>query len=206
MPATSDKDDKQGLVVLPSYGWLALFPYSRSSLFSRYTHFHCFAFFVSFTDVSFLMPGQFWWWRLFTFWERNVPGPLPQRSNRKLESKKFFSMDPGTACHYHGAAGKVDSSGGSFAGFQKRLHLNLAALFHSILSCPEKEHFQKLICSTDDIFVGKCKIRFLLEVPQFGESIVANHSCWSIVFSISWQTIDCKIDSITITIILALLK
>ena len=121
MPATSDKDDKQGLVVLPSYGWLALFPYSRSSLFSRYTHFHCFAFFVSFTDVSFLMPGQFWWWRLFTFWERNVPGPLPQRSNRKLESKKFFSMDPGTACHYHGAAGKVDSSGGSFAGFQKML-------------------------------------------------------------------------------------
>ena len=47
MPATSDKDDKQGLVVLPSYGWLALFPYSRSSLFSRYTHFHCFAFFLS---------------------------------------------------------------------------------------------------------------------------------------------------------------
>ena len=78
-------------------------------------------FFVSFTNVSFLMPGQFWWWRLFTFWERNVPGPLPQRSNRKLESKKFFSMDPGTACHYHGAAGKVDSSGGSFAGFQKML-------------------------------------------------------------------------------------
>ena len=125
MPATSDKDDKQGLVVLPSYGWLALFPYSRSSLFSRYTHFHCFAFFVSFTNVSFLMPGQFWWWRLFTFWERNVPGPLPQRSNRKLESKKFFSMDPGTACHYHGAAGKVDSSGGSFAGFQKNANFQV---------------------------------------------------------------------------------
>jgi len=28
--------------------------------------------------------GQFWWWRLFTFWERNVPGPLPQRYSLPL--------------------------------------------------------------------------------------------------------------------------
>jgi len=38
--------------------------------------------------------GQFWWWRLFTFWERNVPGPLPQRFSlpipRGCREGRFF--------------------------------------------------------------------------------------------------------------------
>ena len=40
---------------------------------------------VPFTTVSSLDPGQFWWWRLFTFWERNVPGPLPQRCGNAFQ-------------------------------------------------------------------------------------------------------------------------
>ena len=61
----------QGLVVLPPNGGLSFFPCPWNSLISRYVHHFGFFHFVD--------PGQFWWWRLFTFWERNVPGPLPQR-------------------------------------------------------------------------------------------------------------------------------
>ena len=48
--------------------------------------------FTTFTTVSSLDPGQFWWWRLFTFWERNVPGPLPQRCGNVFQV--FFMVLP----------------------------------------------------------------------------------------------------------------
>ena len=38
-------------------------------------------------------------------------------------------------------------------------------------------------------------------MPQFGGSIVSSINCWSIVFSISWQTIDYRIGSIVIILI-----
>ena len=81
-------EDKQGLVVLPSHGWLPLFPYNRISLISRYIFFQAAIVIIfALTKLDLLCDpsrgsGQFWWWRLFTFWERNVPGPLPQRCSK----------------------------------------------------------------------------------------------------------------------------
>ena len=60
------------------------------------------------------------------------------------EGKKCFGLDPGSACHCQGAAGKGDSSEGSFAGFSP--YLGVLVLEKTFFSTyPGKSTFQAFV-------------------------------------------------------------
>ena len=69
------------------------------------------------------------------------------------EGKKCFGLDPGSACHCQGAAGKGDSSEGSFAGFSP--YLGVLVLEKTFFFLPwKKTHSKHLFWKTCD-FLGK---------------------------------------------------